>query len=141
MRTCHAYILILLYTSNIYNNIYTSYRPADNYISMYIYNIYAMFTMQPRPTPGIGAFPWTTTANPPPRRLLCFASGSAIGDMLKAYNYCFSHGLVYGGACGETRWKNVNEELLRAVGLDDVLLYACPPFPARIRHFASWFWL
>ena len=47
--------------------------------------------------------------------------------MLKAYNYCFSHGMGYGGACGETRWKDVNEELLRAVGLDDVLLYACPP--------------
>ena len=61
--------------------------------------------MQPRPTPGIGVCSLDDNGKPTSSdsSLLRFRLGH--GDMLKAYNYCFSHGLVYGGACGETRWK------------------------------------
>ena len=55
-------------------------------------------------------------------------SGAAVADMLLAHAYGFANHMTYAGACAadDLPYRKKTEELLQAVGLQDVLVYACP---------------
>jgi hypothetical protein len=55
-------------------------------------------------------------------------SGAAVADMLLAHAYGFANKIRYAGACaeGELPYREQTEELIRAVGLQEILTYACP---------------
>lgn len=55
-------------------------------------------------------------------------SGAAIADMLLAHAYAFNNNMIYGGACSEAYLphQRSTEQLIEAVGLQDLLQYACP---------------
>lgn len=54
-------------------------------------------------------------------------AGAAIFDMLKAQAYSFSKNIKYGGACGHTPHREQNENMIRILGLETLLVYNCPP--------------
>jgi hypothetical protein len=59
-------------------------------------------------------------------------SGMIIVEMLNAHAYAYSIGRIYGGSCSGNRLpphQPSAESLLQAMGLDTVLLFACPPTP------------
>lgn len=64
-------------------------------------------------------------------------SGSAIAEMLKAHAYCFMKGWEFGGVCGETTHKEANENIMRAMGLGDIVAYSCPENEEQATNFLS----
>lgn len=53
-------------------------------------------------------------------------SGSQIQELLYDHAYCYSQGWHFGGVCGQNRHQDTVEYLLKGVGLDQELPFACP---------------
>ena len=56
-------------------------------------------------------------------------TGHALMDMMKAQADCFAQGWEYGGACGYTKRHELNAEVIKGLGLENVIRYACPDDP------------
>ena len=54
--------------------------------------------------------------------------GAAVADMLLAHAFAFANNMNYAGACaqGDLPHQKTTEQLIEAVGLQDVLTYSCP---------------
>jgi len=53
-------------------------------------------------------------------------SGASIQDMLSAHSYAFEMNATYGGLCGIPKHANNIKRLIRSIGLQDELKFACP---------------
>lgn len=53
-------------------------------------------------------------------------SGAALQDMMLAHAHAWHHGFEYGGVCGETARTEDHKAFVKALGLDNVLPFACP---------------
>jgi hypothetical protein len=77
-------------------------------------------------------------------------AGSVLSDMLNAHAYAFAHNGTYGGACDDPEGSNQSPptehrqrliQLVRDVGLQRILAFACPPSNASATSNEKHVWL
>jgi hypothetical protein len=54
-------------------------------------------------------------------------SGSVIEVMIRFFGYSYINRGTYMGACGSTTYMDNHKTLMKAIGLDEILPFACPP--------------